>query len=180
MLFLVQLVQIARATTTYEAMRGRSSHHGHSHGHTSQATDAVTAALTAGSTSMDGAQLTSAGRGLGALQPHPHPHREGCFEQWKKLLGLDTFLATASGGLKPRTGRAQRPSNPFSRGVVTNYKDFWCDPAPLFGKRQTGLGMLGGEVVDYTKMYESPPRMRTTRDSRGGVYSSVGVGDDSV
>ena len=93
-------------------------------------------------------------------------------------------MATASGGLlKPRTGRRnRRVENPFSRGVVTNCKDFWCDPAPFFGRRETGHGMLGGVVVDYTKMYENPTRMRLGRDE-GGVYSGIvggSGGEDSV
>jgi len=66
--------------------------------------------------------------------------------------------------------------------VVRNCKDFWCDPAPYFGKRQTGAAMLDGEVVNYTRMYETPPRMKMTRprqDVGGAMYHNV-AGDDSV
>ena len=168
MLIIVQLIQIARAMTTFESMRGRVRHG-------SQASEAITAALVAGSTSIDGAQLSHTGMGpnpaLPSSQRHGHAKREGCFSQWKKLLGLDTFVATASGGI-----RSQRRGNPFSRGVMTNCKDFWCDPAPYFGKRENGAAMLGGDIINYSRIYETPPRMKARRsrqDTEGGMYHSV-------
>jgi len=42
--------------------------------------------------------------------------------------------------------------------------------------------MLGGEIVNYTRMYETPSRMRMQRsrqDGEGGMYHSVGT-DDAV
>ena len=166
MLLIVQLVQISRATTTYENMRG----HG---GQGSLASEAITAALTSGSTSLSGAQLDSPS---GHSHGHGHHHKEGCFAQWKKLLGLDTFLATAQDGLEG-SRRNRRRQNPFSRGIIMNCKDFWCDPAPFFGKRDTGVAMLDGQVVNYTRMYETPPRMKVRRsrnsDGDGGQYHSV-------
>lgn len=171
MLMTVQLVQIARATTTYESMRG------HTHGN-SQAATAITAALTTGSTSIEGAQLGNAGMGPNPNVPNgprPHAHKEGCFGQWKKLLGLDTFVVTATGAGQPR-----RRGNPYSRGIVTNCKDFWCDPAPIFRRRENGAAMLDGDVVNYTRMYETPPRMKLRRprhDADGGMYHSVGCED---
>lgn len=174
MLLTVQLVQVARSMTTYESMRG------HMHG-SSHAAEAITSALTAGTTSMDGAQLDSAGMGPGPASSgnHRRPQEQGCFATWKKLLGLDTFVATATGGLEG--GNRRRRGNPFSRGIITNCKDFWCDPAPLFGKRENGVAMLDGEVVNYTRIYESPPRMkfRRPRQDDGGMYHSVG-GEDAV
>lgn len=170
MLMVVQLVQIARAVTTYESMRG------HMHG-SSHAAEAITSALTAGSTSMDGAQLNDSGSGPNPAipqVPHSHRQREGCFATWKKLLGLDTFVATATGGLEGANRR--RRGNPFSRGIITNCKDFWCDPAPYFGKRETGTALLGGETVNYTRMYETPPRMtfrRSRQEGDDGLYHSV-------
>ncbi len=169
----VQLVQVARSVTTYESMRG------HMHG-SSQAAEAITSALTAGTTSMDGAQLDSSGMGPNpaAAGGHRRPQKQGCFTTWKKLLGLDTFVATATGGLEGGTRR--RRGNPFSRGIITNCKDFWCDPAPLFGRRETGVAMLDGDVVNYAKMYETPPRMKSRRprqDGDGGMYHSVGSED---
>ena len=172
MLMAVQLLQIARAKTTYETM--------HSNMHEStHAAAAITSAVMAGSTSMDGAQLNTTGRGpnptiLGAHRPHGK--KEGCFFQWKKLLGLDTFVAAATGG----DGRLRKRGNPFSRGIVTNCKDFWCDPAPIFRKRENGVAMLDGQVVNYSQMYEMPPKMKVRRprqDGNGGTYHSVGTED---
>lgn len=49
----------------------------------------------------------------------------------------------------------------------------------MFGKRTTGSGMLGGEVVSYYDMYETPMRMRmgASRSGDGGAYRSV-AGED--
>ena len=168
MLLLVQLIQIARAMTTYESMRGNIHH-------SSQASEAVTSMMTSGTTSMSGAQLTNTGAGPDPVVPsHRHSPRrkEGFLGQWKKLLGLDTFVATAQGSAGLR-----RRGNPFSRGILTNCRDFWCDPAPYFGRRETGSAMLGGEVVNYTRMYETPLRMKHRRPRQGadgGMYHSVG------
>lgn len=173
MLLIVQLVQIARAQTTYESMRGRT--HPSSH-----AAVAVTSALSSGATTMSGAQIDQIGRGpnpaTGSSVDRPRPKRAGYFSQWQKLLGLDTFVATASGGV-----RSRKRGNPWSRGVITNCRDFWCDPAPYFGRRETGAAMLGGEIINYTRIYETPPRMKVQRsrqDDSGGLYSSNGDDDD--
>ena len=168
----VQLVQISRALTTYESMRGHMLQ-------STQAAAAITSALTAGSTSMEGAQLDNAGMGPGPATSGGHHQRakkEGCFAQWKKLLGLDTFVATVAGGYEGGS-RSRRRGNPFSRGLITNCKDFWCDPAPVFRRRENGAAMLDGEIVNYTRMYETPPRMKLRRpreDGNGGMYHNVG------
>ncbi|KAI4278637.1 MAG: hypothetical protein LQ337_000877 [Flavoplaca oasis] len=173
MLFVVQSVQIARAMTTYESMRGHLQR-------ASPASQAITSAITAGTISPSGASLTNRGMGPDPVmsdgaEGHAHRHKAACFTQWKKLLGLDTFIATATG----RSGSRKR-GNPFSRGIITNCKDFWFDPAPYFGRRETGTAMLDGEVIDYTKMYETPPRMRM-RSARGNqesrLYQSIGTED---
>lgn len=184
MLLFVQLVQISRAMTTYENMRG--SHHGHGHG----ASEAITTALAAGTLSMGGAQLGSEGRGPDPAVPaasrgHGHHHRHdngGCFAQWKKILGVDTFVETALNTDKDRS-RANR--NPFSRGCLKNCKDFWCDPAPIFGSRENGSAMLDGEVVNYTTMYEAPRRMMAARPrvrngDTAGSYERLPADDDNV
>ncbi|KAK1141355.1 palmitoyltransferase akr1 [Aspergillus melleus] len=164
MLCAVQLVQVSRNQTTYENMRGHSIDRSHS------SSRAFASALAAGTTSLDAAGLSSAGQGPNpALAPGAlhRPRRHGCLQQWSSLLGVDTFFATARDGL--RDGRhSQRPKNPFSRGFVTNCRDFWCDPAPYFGKRESGSAMLGGEVINYNQMYEAPLPMHT-----GGRYRSV-------
>ncbi|KAI9803284.1 MAG: hypothetical protein M1825_002075 [Sarcosagium campestre] len=184
MLLIVQLVQIARAQTTFENMQAHM-HPEDFHNPSS----AITTALVAGTASVEGAQLQPGGAGPGPgaeaaaaatssharhRHPHRHPH-QGWFSSWKKLLGLDTFVATARGGLDPSSSR--RKQNPFSRGMLTNCKDFWCDPAPVFGSRETGAAMLDGTIVNYARMYESPPRMRL-RDRRD-AYQSV-AGDDNA
>jgi palmitoyltransferase ZDHHC13/17 len=55
-------------------------------------------------------------------------------------------------------------------------------PAPIFGKRENGSAMLGGEVINYTSLYETPlgigTRTRRGRDT-GGSYESVAA-DDSA
>lgn len=173
MLFIVQSVQIARGLTTWESMRT------HVHGST-PATQVVTSAITAGTTSLSAASLTNAGMGpdpaIGPEPPDNAPARkQGCFAQWQKLLGLDTFIATATG----RSGRRKR-GNPFSRGVVTNCRDFWFDPAPYLGRRENGAAMLDGEVVNYTRMYETPSRMRISRgrqEQDNRLYHSVDTED---
>ena len=174
MLLAVQMVQVARAQTTYESMRGHM-HHG------TQASQAITSALTTGSTSMEGAQVSDAGMGPNPHTPSGrHQHKEGCFSQWKRLLGLDTFVATAIGGSEGGSG-SRRRGNPYSRGILTNCKDFWCDPAPYFGKRESGAAVLDGEAVNYTRMYETPRRQlrRSPRDGEGDTYRSLD-GEDAV
>ena len=178
MLLFVQLVQISRAMTTWENM------HGAHQGHGSKASEAITSALMTGTTSRAGAQLGSTGLGPDpALPPthapggHNHHHKQGCFAQWKKILGVDTFVETALHGYEGSKNRPRRNRNPFSAGCIQNCKDFWCDPAPVFGKRENGAAVLGGEAVNYTMMYESPRLSMRTRG--GGEYQSV-AGDDSV
>ncbi|PYH56187.1 zf-DHHC-domain-containing protein [Aspergillus niger CBS 101883] len=162
MLCAVQLVQISRNQTTYENMRG------HSIDRSYPSSRAFASALAAGTTSLDAAGLSSAGQGPNPALAHGHRHRRGgCLKQWTSLLGIDAFFATAKDGLRDGP-RASRAKNPFSRGVVTNCRDFWCDPAPYFGQREAGSGMLGGEVINYNRMYEMPSRMHS-----GGRYRSL-------
>ncbi|KGO64996.1 Zinc finger, DHHC-type, palmitoyltransferase [Penicillium italicum] len=173
MLCAVQLVQISRNQTTYENMRG------HHIDRSYPSSQAFASAMTAGTTSMEAAGLSASGQGPNPALGGPHPHRRktGCIQQWSSLLGFDAFWTTAKDGLRDGT-QAARPRNPFSRGVVTNCRDFWCDPAPLFGKRQTGAAMLDGEVINYHDMYETPMRMHAgNRSSEGPGYRSV-AGED--
>jgi hypothetical protein len=150
------------------------------HGQPSKASEAITSALTTGTTSRAGAQ--SGNTGNPALPPtHApgHHHKAGCFAQWKKILGVDTFMETALHAGDKTGPRRQR--NPFSNGCIGNCKDFFCDTAPVFGKRENGEAALGGQKVDYTAMYETPRlgmnRRRAGGD--GGAYESV-ANDDSV
>jgi len=162
MLCAVQLVQISRNQTTYENMRGHSIDHAH------QSSQAMASALAAGTTSLDGQGPNP------ALPSGSHRRRRhGCLQQWKRLLGLDTFFATAQSGFSERRG-SSRPKNPFSRGIITNCRDFWCDPAPYFGRREPGSAMLDGEIVNYNRMYEVPLRMHSGgRGGSGAVYRSL-------
>ncbi|KAL3473630.1 hypothetical protein BJX99DRAFT_233260 [Aspergillus californicus] len=163
MLCAVQLIQVSRNQTTFENMRG------HSIDRSYPSSRAFASAVTAGTTSLDVAGLSASGQGPNPALAHGAPgrNRRGCLQQWSTLLGFDTFFATARDGLRDGP-RATRPKNPFSRGVITNCRDFWCDPAPYFGKRESGSAMLGGEMVNYNRLYESPLRMHT-----GGGYQSV-------
>lgn len=181
MLLVVQLVQISRNQTTFENMK----RHSIEYNLPNPSSRALTSALTTGSTSFEAGGLSSSGMGpnpVAAAPPASNRARGGCFAQWKKLLGLDTFMATASDGLTDRNRQRSR-ENVFSRGVITNCKDFFGDPAPYFGKRSSGKGMLGGEIVDYSQLYDAPLRTRA-RGARGMVYRTVpgedGVGEDAV
>ncbi|KAH8695922.1 palmitoyltransferase SidR [Talaromyces proteolyticus] len=166
MLGSVQMVQISRNQTTYENMRGHTMNDSHS------ASQAITSALVAGTTSTSAAGLTSAGHGPNPEIPSAPTHnhrRRGFLGQWQTLLGLDTFFATAQ-------GRSTKKKNPFSRGFVTNCRDFWFDAAPFFKKREPGSGMLDGEAVNYYTMYEPPLRLHG-RSGSSGAYMSV-AGED--
>jgi len=171
MLLVVQFVQISRNLTTYENMKRYSLP-------PTQMSGVVTAALVSGSTTLgpDGAGLT--GSHSSSTKP---PHKPGgFFATWKKLLGLDAFMVTASSS-SHTNNRNRRRENPFSRGVFTNCRDFWCDPAPYFGKRTVGDAMLGGEVVNYARVYDVP--LRTTGRGgrgRGMRYEEVGGDGEDV
>ncbi|KAF2275678.1 uncharacterized protein EI97DRAFT_69429 [Westerdykella ornata] len=161
MLLIVQLLQIARNLTTNESMRG------HLHSHTPA--DALNSFVTTGDISQDDVS-GSAATGDGASSQRPN---QSIWDQWKRLLGLDTFVATALRG--SRANQARSRGNPFSRGVVTNCKDFFCDSSPIFKKKESGYAQLGGERVDYTRMYEIP-KMRYQRG--GGRYEAVAGEED--
>lgn len=142
MLLIVQTVQVSKNQTTYENMKRHSHHHTPSH-------------IPPGT-----ASLNDSAAAASRLEPAPR-RPDGCLTRWKKILGLDTFMATAQDGLTDPNYRRDR-GNPFSRGIVGNCKDFWCDPAPVVGRRLNGDGYLGGEVVNYARMYEAPLRMRNS------------------
>ncbi|KAF2797334.1 hypothetical protein K505DRAFT_347346 [Melanomma pulvis-pyrius CBS 109.77] len=150
MLLVVQLIQVARNLTTYESMRG----HLHSH----SPAEALNTFVTTGDTSQDVVGGTGTANGFGSGQdtgegpPRRQPKRS-IWDQWKRLLGLDTFVATALQGSQATETRNR--GNPFSRGVITNCKDFFCDGAPVFKNKESGYARLGGERVDYTRMYEN-------------------------
>lgn len=141
LLLVVQTVQISKNQTTYENMKRHNHIHPPSH------------------VPRDTSSLNDNAAAASRLQPMPR-RPDGCLTRWKKLLGLDAFMATAQDGLTDPNHRRDR-SNPFSRGMLGNCRDFWCDPAPIIGRRLNGDGFLGGEVVNYARMYEAPMRMRS-------------------
>ncbi|CAK7209815.1 palmitoyltransferase akr1 [Sporothrix bragantina] len=177
MLLFVQFVQVSRAMTTYENMYGVNPH-GHGHGGVSALQSAFTST---------GAPLNPAAAGAGGDDGHGHGHSHGhghghshggFLKQWSKILGVDTFIETATGRGAAAGGsnKKRRNQNPYSRGCVTNCRDFWCDPAPLFGQRETGSALLGGQPINYTDMYESPRLMEAVRkrnNGNGASYEAV-------
>ena len=172
MLLAVQLIQVARNLTTYESMRG--------HLNSYTPAEALNSFVTTGDTSQDVAGGTGAANsnGFGSGQDigegvRPRQPKPSIWDQWKRLLGLDTFFATALQG--SQAAEARNRGNPFSRGVITNCKDFFCDGAPVFKGKESGYARLGGERVDYTRMYEVP-KMRYQRG--GGQYESVAAEAD--
>lgn len=151
MLLFVQLTQIARAMTTWEAMR--NNHAG-----------PLVTALTTGSTSQEGGSIGASGSGPTTGTPRNNTAgQESCFAQWKRLLGVDTFVATALHGSRAQEVLAQRRENPFTKGVMRNCADFWCDGEgggveSMFGGKELGMGLLGGVKVDYRKLFDLPRR----------------------
>jgi hypothetical protein len=183
MLLCVQLLQIARNLTTYESMRG------HLHGDTPA--DALTSFVTTGDISQDVSTSGGGGAGAGATNgfgsgqdtgdaPRRRPEpKASIWDQWKRLLGIDTFLTIALHGSQGPAIQRQRQQNPFSRGMVTNCKDFWCDQSSLFGARENGYARVGGERVDYTRLYEAPKMSyRRGGGNDGGRYESVAAEEE--
>lgn len=179
MLLCVQLLQVARNLTTYESMRG------HLNSHTPA--DALNSFVTTGDTSQDvtgdaGSAAPTNGFGSGqdtgdAPAAHRHQHQSSIWDQWKRLLGLDTFVVTALQG--SQAGQQRRRGNPWSRGIITNCKDFWCDGAPVFKMKESGYARLAGERVDYTRLYEVP-KMKYSRGGGGnaGRYEAVSAEEE--
>lgn len=149
MLLFVHLTQVARAITTLETMKGQGQ------------VGPVLTAITTGSVSADGAQVNTSGSGPDPVGGHSHAQKkkEGCLSQLYKILGLDTFYTVAFQGYKnarnPDASRRNKQSNPFSRGIFRNCQDFWLD-GPVFKRKDNGRALLGGEVIDYTSIYEVP------------------------
>jgi len=156
MLLVVQSIQIAKNITTFENMKrhDHSTPHGPSHLPLHNARPTTLGANPATTSLNDTAAA--------ATRLHPAPRApDGMFAKLKKTLGIDVFFATASDA---SAGKIKDRGNPFSRGIIGNCKDFWCDPAPIFKKRIPGQSYLGGDVIDYYTMYERPSVLR----SRGG------------
>lgn len=151
MLLFVHLTQVARAITTLETMKGQGQ------------LGPIMTAIATGAVSADGAQVNSSGSGPdpvgNGLHAHPHKKKEGCLSQWYRLLGLDTFYTIAFQGYKGArnkdASKRTEQSNPFTRGIFRNCQDFWMD-GPTFGRKASGKALLGGELIDYTNIYDAP------------------------
>ncbi|OTB07273.1 hypothetical protein M426DRAFT_54068 [Hypoxylon sp. CI-4A] len=171
MLLFVQFVQIARAMTTYENMYGIQDGSASSLGSAFTSTGAPL-----NPDHPDAAPASAAadplGTGRGA-HGHAHKQKQGFLKQWGRLLGVDTFIETATGRGAATGTKQRKKGNPYSKGLVQNCRDFWCDPAPIFGRRETGDAILGGEKINYTEIYESPAAMTMGLGRRRGGYESV-------
>ncbi|KAF2475727.1 uncharacterized protein BDR25DRAFT_322214 [Lindgomyces ingoldianus] len=164
MLLAVQLLQIARNLTTYESMRG------HLNSHTPA--EALTSFVTTGDTSQDmaGGSAPTTGFGSGQDTGNRHPLRQpkhSVWDQWKRLLGLDTFVVAALQG--SQANQTRNRGNPFSRGIITNCKDFWCDGAPVFQKKEK-LTQKPGPLAEYDARVESG-RLRDDEHQRGIIQN---------
>jgi hypothetical protein len=171
MLLFVHFVQIARALTTYESMRGNTD------------LGPIMSAVATGTLDPESASITASGAGPDpTIAPHGHAHKkskEGCLSSWKKMLGLDVFFAIAFNGYngsKKKENQHRKRSNPFTRGVFRNCQDFWGD-GPIFGRKENGFALLGGQRVDYSSMYEVP---REGMRYRGGYEEVAAVDEEEV
>jgi palmitoyltransferase ZDHHC13/17 len=177
MLLFVHLTQVARNITTFETMKGQGQ------------VGPLMSVVTTGTTSATDAQIDAAGAGpqSGPHAGHQHGHakkKEGFLTQWSRLLGLDTFFTIAFQGYKASQAtddpsssasrRSNKNENPFSRGIFRNCQDFWSD-GPIFGIKDSGKARLGGEVVDYTAMYDVP---KGGMRYRSGGYESVPAAEE--
>lgn len=153
MLLTVQLLQIARGLTTYEAMTPPKP---------LKQSDAASANFVTGGDANMTATDPHAGHNHGP-GGHDHgpggaggAHKHGPLDAWKRLLGVDTFMAVAVQGRGSKQARSSVFRNPFSRGFLTNCSDFWANGEPWFASQDGGAARLGGERVNYTEMYEVP------------------------
>jgi len=176
MLLFVQFIQVTRGMTTYENMFGIDAHHA----------AALNSAFTSTGAPLAGTASHPAAPGAAVLPDsahgrHGHKHKHGGFlKQWGKLLGVDAFIETATGrGAATGAKNKRRKTNPYSQGCLTNCRDFWLDPAPVFGKRETGAAVLAGRPVNWTEVYETPALMdgdpeRGRRRGRRGYEAVAG------
>lgn len=85
-----------------------------------------------------------------------NPTRERrCWSPLFRLIGLDLFLSTASSAVHDGN---RNSSNPANYGFFTNCSDFWAPNGDynIFKAPKGAIGSLGGQSVDYTKLWEYP------------------------
>ncbi|KAK5989733.1 Palmitoyltransferase AKR1 [Cladobotryum mycophilum] len=164
MLLFTQFVQVSRAMTTFENMTGIRTG------------ASLSSAFTSTGTPLDPNHPTNtAPTAANGQAGHGHKRKTGLLNTWSQLLGVDPFIETITGRGAATAKNKRRKKNPFSRGCIANCKDFWCDPAPIFGQRENGSAVLGGDKVDYSAMYETPTLMELTGVRGRGGYEAVGT-----
>lgn len=164
MLIATQLIQVSRAMTTYENMMGINSPSTSPMAFSSTGTPLDPNHATVSTTPAAGAAAKQA--------------KGGMLKQWSRLLGVDPFIETIAGRGAATGKHRRKKQNPYSRGCILNCKDFWFDPAPVFGERENGTALLGGGKVDYTAMYESPTMARINGMRGRGGYESVATEEE--
>ncbi|KKA28087.1 hypothetical protein TD95_003621 [Thielaviopsis punctulata] len=190
MLISVQFIQVARAMTTFENMFGiRDASATLAFTSTGQPLDPQAAAVAAAEEAEAAATVTAATAATAAAAAtagpglaHAHARRRGGYlSQIAMLLGITPFIETVSGRTAGGAARARKKGNPYGHGCVANCSDFWCDPAPVLGRRETGAGLLAGRKVSWMDMYEVESGMgvRTRGRGRGRGYEAVG-GEEEV
>ncbi len=147
LLVFVQLIQIARGLTTFEATAL------HRFGDQMVFSSAPSEVLAANDSNHPS---------LNIPDTLPPIHNSGCSGSITRLLGLDQFVATAKDVVqlsKQAQEGSRHRKRPGDYGVIKNCGDFWCP----FGKisdiiyePSQGHNALGGQVVDYYKLYEYP------------------------
>lgn len=164
MLLFVQFVQVMRGMTTYENMYGVAD---------LSSSSSIGSSVTANGMPLDPnhPNFDVANSAPGHGHGHGHSHTSA-LRTWTRLLGVEPFIETVR-GTGAATKKSQRRRNPYSRGCMANCRDFWCDPAPMFGTRDHGSALLGGEPVNYMDMYESPTMAGLTSARRRGGYEEV-------
>lgn len=78
-----------------------------------------------------------------------------CWTPLFRLIGLDLFLSTASSAVHDDH---RNSSNPANYGFFQNCADFWAPNGDynIFKAPKGAMGSLGGQTVDYTKLWEYP------------------------
>lgn len=168
-LLAAHIVLIGRGMTTFEVKRPMKQ--------MSSTAEFITSAVTSGTTNFEEASLNGPGTGAVGDQTSIQTSQRW-WTQCMTILGLDTAIALAMYGSNgPEIAARRRRNNghgqnPFSQGCTQNYKDFFMEPTPIFGRTPNGQGMLGGEVVDYTTIYQ-PPRRKIIHNA----YEAVPTGE---
>lgn len=155
-LFIVQTFQICKGLTTWEFSKLNAKFNKSGFNHSTLPRD------------FDGSDPSNA-------PPQSNEPRRATsgFGTCGKLLGLDQFALTIKLTCQSIFNKNANPDAynslnnyeiPTDYGVVQNWKDFWFLGEPewrnLFYLPIEGENNLNGQVVDYYKLYEYPPKVR--------------------